>query len=74
MMRCENCSHECTVVDFGTLRNLCEHLYLDALAKKPNSFRASNNIPLASGRNFQSLLPSAREWSSAREELLALEK
>lgn len=74
MMRCENCSHECTVVDFGTLRNLCEHLYLDALAKKPNPYRASNNIPIASGRNFQSLLPSAREWSSAREELLVLEK
>jgi len=74
MMRCENCSHECTVVDFGTLRNLCEHLYLDALAKKPNPLRVSNNIPINSGRNFQGLLPSAMEWSSAREELLALEK
>ena len=74
MMRCENCSHECTVVDFGALRNLCEHLYLDALAKKPNPLRAPNDIPKKSGRNFQSLLPSAREWSSAREELLALEK
>jgi hypothetical protein len=74
MMRCENCSHECTVVDFGTLRNLCEHLYLDALAKKPNPFQASANIPIASGRDFQSLLPRAREWSSEREELLALEK
>ena len=60
MMRCENCSHECTVVDFVTLRNLCEHLYLDALAQKPNSFRASNNIPINSGRNFQSLLPCAK--------------
>ena len=74
MMRCENCSHECTVVDFATLRSLCEHLYLDALAKKPNSFQALNNIPLASGRNFQSLEPDSMEWSSAREELLALEK
>ena len=74
MMRCENCSHECTVVDFGTLRNLCEHLYLDALAKKSDPFRASNSIPINSERNFHSLLPSAREWSSAREELLALEK
>jgi len=34
MMRCETCSHECTVVDFMTLRNVCEHLYLDSLAKK----------------------------------------
>ena len=74
MMMCQNCSHECTVVDFVTLRNLCEHLYLDALAQKPNSFQASNNIPLASGRNFQSLEPDSMEWSSAREELLALEK
>ena len=73
-MRCENCSHECTVVDFGTLRNLCEHLYLDALARKPNPFRASSNIPVHSGRNFPSLLPSAMERPSTREELVALEK
>ncbi len=73
MMRCENCSHECTVVDFVTLRNLCEHLYLDALAKKPNPFLASNTIPINSGRNFQSLLPCAMERPSARDELLALE-
>ncbi len=75
MMRCENCSHECTVVDFGTLRNLCEHLYLDALAQKPNSFLASNNIPINRGRNFQrkSVAP-AMEWPSVRDELLALEQ
>jgi hypothetical protein len=74
MMRCENCSHECTIVDFATLRNLCEHLYLDALAKKRNPFLGSNNIPLQSRRNFESLFPSAMEEASAREELLALEK
>jgi hypothetical protein len=74
MMRCDTCSHECTVVDFVTLRNLCEHLYLDALAKKPNPFVASTNIHINSGRNFQSLLPSAIQWSSACEESLALEK
>ena len=74
-MRCENCSHECTAVDFVTLRNLCEHLYLDALAKKSNPFRASNDIPINSRRNFRTLLPSAMEGPpSAREELLALEK
>ncbi len=33
-MTCENCSHECSFVDFSTLRNLCEHLYLDSLAQK----------------------------------------
>jgi hypothetical protein len=73
MMRCENCSHECTVVDFAAFRNLCEHLYLDALAKKSNSLRTSNDIPIKSGRNFQRLLPSAMERPSAREELLVLE-
>ena len=57
MMRCENCSHECTVVDFVTLRNLCEHLYLDALAQKPNPLCASNNIPIDSRRNFKRPLP-----------------
>ena len=74
MMRCETCSHECTVVDFGTLRNLCEHLYLDALAKKPNPLRDSHNIPINSRKNFQRLLPTAMEWASASEEFLALEK
>jgi hypothetical protein len=74
MMRCENCSHECTVVDFSTLRNLCEHLYLDALAKKGNPLQASNNMPIGSGRHFQSLFPSTMEEATAREELLALEK
>ena len=33
-MVCEECAHECTMSDFLVLRNLCEHLYLDALAKK----------------------------------------
>ncbi len=53
MMRCETCSHECTVVDFLTLRNVCEHLYLDSLAKKHNPFFPSGTIPLFSGRNDQ---------------------
>jgi hypothetical protein len=72
-MRCENCSQECTMVDFVTLRNLCEHLYLDALATKPNPFEASDNIPINSGRNFQSPL-STVGCVSAHEELLTLEK
>ena len=37
MMRCETCRHECSFVDFVSLRNLCEHLYLDSLAKKQGS-------------------------------------
>lgn len=41
MMRCETCAHECTVVDFGALRNVCDHLYLDSLAKKYHPFSAT---------------------------------
>ncbi len=33
-MRCEICCHESTVYDLVSLRNLCEHLYLDALVRK----------------------------------------
>ena len=36
MMRCKTCYHEYTAFDFVTLRNLCEHLYLDSLAQKQN--------------------------------------
>jgi hypothetical protein len=36
MMRCETCCHEYTAFDFVTLRNLCEHVYLDSLAQKRN--------------------------------------
>lgn len=34
VMRCEICFHESTLYDFVSLRNLCEHLYLDALVRK----------------------------------------
>ncbi|MGD9852332.1 MAG: hypothetical protein AB7T38_13805 [Nitrospirales bacterium] len=33
-MRCEICFHESTLYDLVSLRNLCEHLYLDALVRK----------------------------------------
>jgi len=54
-MRCEICSHECSVVDSLALRNLCEHLYLDALAKKPKPFWASTKNPIYSRSLFQNL-------------------
>ena len=38
MIRCETCRHECSQLDFVTLRNLCEHLYLDSLAEKPDAY------------------------------------
>jgi hypothetical protein len=34
MMRCQTCFQDFTVCDFVSLRNLCEHVYLDSLAKK----------------------------------------
>lgn len=34
MMRCKTCYQEYTAFDFVTLRNLCEHVYLDSLAQK----------------------------------------
>ena len=57
MMRCETCSHECTVLDFVTLRNLCEHLSLDSLASKNHSYWLSSALPAYRGRDFQDVLP-----------------
>ena len=55
MMRCETCLHECTVVDFVTLRNLCEHLYLDSLAQKDNPSWVSSFPPNYTGKDHQDL-------------------
>jgi hypothetical protein len=33
-MVCKICFHESTVTDFVSLRNLCEHLYLDAMVRR----------------------------------------
>ena len=54
-MRCEICSHESTIGDFLTLRNLCEHLHLDSLAKKRNPAWTTTHIPIMSGRAWQRL-------------------
>jgi hypothetical protein len=45
MMRCKTCYHEYTAFDFVTLRNLCEHLYLDSLAQKQNPSLPSSAKP-----------------------------
>jgi len=43
-MRCDICFHESTMYDFVALKNLCEHLYLDALVyKKDLPYRVSDN-------------------------------
>ena len=71
MMRCENCSHECTVVDFVTLRNLCEHLYLDSLARKNHPYWFSSALPEYSGRDAHDVLPGTLDLEE-RVELLPL--
>ena len=71
MMKCDNCSHECTVVDFVTLRNLCEHLYLDSLARKNHPYWFSSTLPACSGRDFKGLVPRTLD-PEERVELLPL--
>lgn len=47
MMKCETCCQEYTQVDFVTLRNLCEHVYLDSLAQKQNPSYAKSGKPVS---------------------------
>ena len=58
MMRCGTCGQEFTAVDFVTLRNLCEHVYLDSLANKRNASLAGPVM------YSQSLTFSQLDWSS----------
>ncbi len=50
-MKCNTCFHECTMVDFSTLRNLCEHLYLDSLARKQRFPLISEEFPFLESEN-----------------------
>ncbi len=34
MLSCKECGHDCTEKDFERRINLCDHLYLDSLAKQ----------------------------------------
>lgn len=65
MMKCEACCQEYTAFDFVTLRNLCEHVYLDSLAQKRNP-----SIP-GPVKPFHSLTTShpVRLWDAKRTEL-----
>ena len=73
MMRCETCFHEFTAFDFVTLRNLCEHVYLDSLAQKQTSI-----LP-GTAKSFHDLtvFPPAPPWevkhSESPGELVSLE-
>jgi hypothetical protein len=70
-MRCETCSQEYTAFDFVSLRNLCEHLYLDSLAQKvspplPKQFHSLNLS--------QPVPPRKAENSESVGELVSLEQ
>ncbi len=43
-MICEECQHFCAESDFWALRNLCDHLYLDALAKRESSLEEEKKL------------------------------
>ncbi len=47
MMKCETCYQEYTAFDFVTLRNLCEHVYLDSLAQKQNPSLYKSDKPVS---------------------------
>lgn len=53
MMRCAICSHEYTAFDFVTLRNLCEHVYLDSLAQKHDASSSDSNSQLQKLKHLQ---------------------
>ena len=48
MMKCKTCYQEYSALDFVTLRNLCEHVYLDSLAQKLNQ-SAPRSVKLHQG-------------------------
>lgn len=74
MLRCEYCSHECTVVDFVTLRNVCEHLYLDSVAKKAQPFKPTPTVSISmySGKGFKTLLHRGVKPHAECDELFPL--
>lgn len=47
MMKCETCCQEYTQFDFVSLRNLCEHVYLDSLAQKQNPSYSNSDKPVS---------------------------
>ncbi|WNM57814.1 hypothetical protein [Candidatus Nitrospira allomarina] len=47
MMKCETCCQEYTQFDFVTLRNLCEHVYLDSLAQKQKPSHSKSDTPVS---------------------------
>jgi hypothetical protein len=57
MMRCQTCFQEYTAFDFVTLRNLCEHVYLDSMAKKQHVSLYGSARPFHSLNNSEPATP-----------------
>jgi hypothetical protein len=74
MMRCETCCQEYTAFDFVTLRNLCEHLYLDSLAQKRNHSFPRPAKPFHGLNISQPVRPREVEPSEPLGELVPLEQ
>jgi hypothetical protein len=74
MMRCETCCQEYTAFDFVTLRNLCEHLYLDSLAQKRNHSFPRPAKPFHGLNISQPVRPREVEPSESLGELVLLEQ
>lgn len=73
MMRCDTCFHEYTAFDFVTLRNLCEHVYLDSLAQKRTHSFSSPDKPFHGLNIPQSVRFREVEISSSLGEPVSLE-
>ena len=74
MMRCETCFHEFTAFDFVTLRNLCEHVYLDSLAQKQHPALPGSAKPFHDLTAFQTGSPWEGKHSESTGELVSLEE
>ena len=73
MMRCKMCFHEFTAFDFVTLRNLCEHVYLDSLVQKQNPALPGPGKPSPDLTVFQPVPPWEVKHSESTGELVSLE-
>ena len=43
---CKECGHECTKTDFKGFSGLCDHLFLDALARSLKNRRPLSLLPM----------------------------
>ena len=73
-MKCETCYQEYTAFDFVTLRNLCEHVYLDSLAEKRNPSFSMPAKPFHSLSNAILVRPQEVKHTELLGDLVSLEQ